>query len=308
MKKDKWIRIGTRESQLAMWQAHFVKNVLEAKGHFCELVPITSDGEIETVKPLYEMGVTGVFTKTLDIALLSGEIDIAVHSLKDVPTKLPVGLCIAAVPKRGDHRDAIVTKENEISWEVEEAVIATSSIRRKAQWLYRFPHHRTENIRGNINTRLKKLESNSSWHGAIFATVGIERIGLAIPHMEILEWMIPAPSQGALGIVCREEDQRLIDICKSLNDESSRLAVDVERGFLRALMGGCATPIACFAEVVNDQLKARAQVISLGPEPEKKELKISFTIEDPQEISKKLADKMLANGGIELVDKMRNSI
>ena len=129
-----------------------------------------------------EMSKSTLLTKTLDIALLANKIDIAVHSLKDVPTKLPEGISLAAVPKRGDYRDALVTKEQNLEWESMQAVIATSSIRRKAQWLYRYPEHRTDNIRGNINTRLEKLKNNDQWHGAIFAAVGIERIALPVPH------------------------------------------------------------------------------------------------------------------------------
>ncbi len=306
--EKQWIRIGTRESQLALWQAEYVKAAFESKGYACVLVPITSDGEIETVKPLYEMGVTGVFTKTLDSALLAGQIDIAVHSLKDVPTQLAEGITLAAVPQRGDYRDALVTKAASLDWDHLHAVIATSSIRRKAQWTYRYKHHRTDNIRGNINTRLAKLVSNPDWHGAIFAAVGIERIQLEVPHMTMLDWMIPAPSQGALGIVCRTDDEAMKAICGHLEDRPTRFAVEVERGFLRALMGGCATPIACHARMEDGLLHAVGQVISLDEEPIKKEIRQSFNPTSSADIAQQLAGEILADGGEKIIEKMRKSI
>ena len=174
---SKVLRIGTRDSQLAVWQATLVQDLLKEMGVASELVYMKSEGDIDTVTPLYALGVTGVFTKTLDAALLNNRIDIAVHSMKDVPTQLAQGIQQTAVLKRASHKDILVYKNgfdflNDFNTT---ATIATGSIRRIAQWLHRYPNHTVENLRGNVNTRLRKLKE-SSWQGAIFAAAGLERI------------------------------------------------------------------------------------------------------------------------------------
>ena len=186
---QKIIRIGTRESQLAVWQATKVKELLAQNGIISTLVYIKSEGDIDLHTPLYEMGVQGIFTKSLDTALLNNTIDVAVHSMKDVPTQLPKGIIQSAVLKRDSYKDILVYKAPLASlsnvlgfidgdWVTATPTlftIATSSIRRKAQWLHRYPNHSIENLRGNVLTRLQKLESEN-WHGAIFAAAGLERI------------------------------------------------------------------------------------------------------------------------------------
>lgn len=169
------IRIGTRDSELALWQAKSVQHQLEYLGYTTELVPIKSTGDIVLNKPLYEMGITGIFTKNLDIAMLNDDIDIAVHSLKDVPTALPKGIVQAAVLKRGNSNDLLVYKDNEEFLAQPKGTIATGSLRRKAMWLNRYPEHKVVDLRGNVNTRLEKL-ANNDWNGAVFAAAGLERI------------------------------------------------------------------------------------------------------------------------------------
>jgi hydroxymethylbilane synthase len=169
----KTIKIGTRDSELALWQANIVKQQLENLGYQTELVPVKSTGDLVLDKPLYELGITGIFTRTLDIAMLNHDIDIAVHSLKDVPTILPKGIVQAAVLKRGNVNDTLVFKDNEEFLSAKNAVIATGSLRRKAQWLNRYPTHTIEDLRGNVNSRLQKLKDNPHWNGAIFAAAGI---------------------------------------------------------------------------------------------------------------------------------------
>jgi len=188
---SKTIRIGTRDSELALYQANIVKQQLEHLGHKTALVPVKSTGDIVLDKPLYELGITGIFTRTLDIAMLNNEIDIAVHSLKDVPTVLPKGIVQGAVLKRGNVRDTLVYKTTEEFLGSRDAVIATSSLRRKAQWLNRYPTHTIEDIRGNVNTRLQKVEDTAHWNGAIFAAAGIGRLNLRPETAVNLEWMIP---------------------------------------------------------------------------------------------------------------------
>ena len=166
------IRIGTRDSELALWQANNVKTKLENLGYVAQLEAVKSEGDLILDKPLYEMGITGIFTKSLDVAMLNGSVDIAVHSMKDVPTKLPLGIVQTAVLERASSEDILVAK-GEIDFE-KPCTIATGSLRRKAQWLHRYPNHTVVDLRGNINTRLQKLKENT-WQGAIFAKAGLER-------------------------------------------------------------------------------------------------------------------------------------
>ena len=247
------IRIGTRDSELALWQAKTVQNQLKTLGYPTEIVSTKSQGDIELSKPLYEMGVTGIFTKALDIALLNGEIDIAVHSMKDVPTALPEGIVVGAVLKRGNPHDVLVYKGDLSFLEAEIATIATSSLRRKAQWLHRYPHHKIENLRGNVNTRLQKLTDNP-WNGAIFAAAGLERINKLPEKHLVLDWMLPAPAQGAIVVVVREDNVALQKKLLPLHDDYTYIATQLERDFLRALEGGCTAPIGAFAEFKDEKL------------------------------------------------------
>nr|WP_314784921.1 hydroxymethylbilane synthase [uncultured Capnocytophaga sp.] len=247
------IRIGTRDSELALWQAKTVQNQLKTLGYPTEIVSTKSQGDIELSKPLYEMGVTGIFTKALDIALLNSEIDIAVHSMKDVPTALPEGIAVGAVLKRGNPHDVLVYKGNLSFLEAEIATIATSSLRRKAQWLHRYPHHNIENLRGNVNTRLQKLTDNP-WNGAIFAAAGLERINKLPEKHLVLDWMLPAPAQGAIVVVVREDNVALQKKLLPLHDDYTYIATQLERDFLRALEGGCTAPIGAFAEFKDEKL------------------------------------------------------
>ncbi len=247
------IKIGTRESRLAVWQATLVQNFLKENEVASELIYIKSEGDVDTVTPLYELGVQGIFTKTLDAALLNYRIDIAVHSMKDVPTKLAAGICQAAVLKRASYKDILVYKNDHAFLEDRnsEATIATGSIRRLAQWLHRYPKHIIENLRGNVNTRLRKAGEHS-WNGAIFAAAGLERINLRPVNSVDLDWMLPAPAQGAIVIVCREDDAYSYEACNVLNDDDTALCTNIEKDFLRALSGGCSTPISALAEVKDD--------------------------------------------------------
>ena len=168
---DKIIRIGTRDSELALWQAHTVQQQLHDLGYKTEIVAVKSQGDILLDKPLYELGITGIFTKTLDIAMLNGQVDIAVHSMKDVPTALPIGIVQAAVLERADVVDILAHKGG-LTFLEQNAIIATGSLRRQAQWLNKYPNHTVVDLRGNVNTRLQKLTDNE-WNGAVFAAAGL---------------------------------------------------------------------------------------------------------------------------------------
>lgn len=278
------IKIGTRESELAVWQAKLVQNRLKEIGVSSELIYIKSEGDVDTVTPLYELGVQGIFTKTLDAALLNKNIDIAVHSMKDVPTQLAAGIKQAAVLKRASYKDILVYKgDKDFLLKMDStARIATSSIRRIAQWLNRYPNHSIENLRGNVNTRLKKVYEND-WHGAIFAAAGLERINLRPENSIDLDWMLPAPAQGAIMVVCREDDSFSFKACETFNDTDSALCTKLERDFLRTLLGGCSTPISALAQVKNDKVIFKGNVCS----PDGKE-KIEIENESSKQETEKL--------------------
>lgn len=256
------IRIGTRDSELALWQAKTVSDQLEYLGYNTALIEIKSAGDLDLEQPLHELGITGVFTKALDIAMINGEIDIAVHSFKDVPTTLPKGIVQAAVLKRGNSNDFLIFKDNEEFLAQQSAIIATGSLRRKAQWLNRYPSHSIVALRGNVNTRLRKLEENK-WNGAIFAGAGLERIGIKPKNAISLGWMIPAPAQGAIMIAAMEANDFVRKACSELNDEETALCTSIEREFLKLLEGGCTAPIGALAYVKKDEVYFKGELLSL---------------------------------------------
>ncbi len=323
MKKN--IRIGTRDSQLAVWQATLVQQQLQQQGTASELVYIKSEGDIDLVTPLYEMGVQGIFTKTLDAALLNNRIDIAVHSMKDVPTQLAKGIQQAAVLTRASYKDLLVYKGDEETlfntlgfvngqWSTDNSsfnihhstfTLATSSIRRKAQWLHRYPHHQLDNLRGNVNTRMQKLADNN-WDGAIFAAAGLERIGLRPANSIELDWMLPAPSQGAIMIVCREDDKDSYDACSLLNDAATALCTKIEKDFLRVLMGGCSTPISALAELRDDTIYFQGNILSLDGK-EKATVSREVPVSGANDLGTKAANELLSNGGDKIREAIRNA-
>jgi hydroxymethylbilane synthase len=249
-----------------VWQATLVQNKLREHKVEAELIYIKSEGDIDTSTPLYELGVQGIFTKALDIALLDGRIDLAVHSMKDVPTQPAKNLSQAAVLERGNYKDLLVYKDvDEINSKGYIAHIATSSVRRAAQWLHKYPGHRIENIRGNVNTRLKKFRE-SDWDGVIFAAAGLERIQLRPENSIELEWMLPAPSQGAIVILCRDSDKETYAICEELNHTESAICTQIEKDFLKALKGGCSTPVSALAIIRNNKILFRGNICSTDGE------------------------------------------
>lgn len=312
---EKILRIGTRESQLALWQANKVKDLLEHAGYSTELIPIKSEGDINLTTPLYEMGVQGIFTRSLDIALLEGRIDLAVHSLKDVPTMLPAGIVQAAVLERASYKDVLVPAQNtapgvtffletlnddEATISSFPSVVATSSIRRRAQWLHRYPQSSMENLRGNVNTRLRKL-AESNWHGAIFATAGLQRIGL-LPHNAIeLDWMLPAPAQGAIVAVCAEHDSFTFEACSSFHHLHTALCTQAEKDFLRTLMGGCSTPISALARIHDQQLLFEGSILTPDGK-EKAVIEKIIPLEEASTIGILAAEELLANGGLAIAE------
>lgn len=254
------MRLATRSSKLALWQANEVAARLKEKGISCEIVPVRSSGDIDLVNPIYEMGVTGVFTRELDIALLSHDADIAVHSLKDVPVITAKGTTIAAVLPRADVHDILIHKGKLPG--KEKFVVATSSIRRRSQWMERFPNHETVNIRGNVETRIQKL-NESDFDGLIMAKAAIDRLEMKLPKTLSLDWMLPAPAQGAIGIACRHDDKHVLARLEKINHQQTFTAVSAERDFLHELKGGCSAPISAHVVIDGDNLTFNGAVHSI---------------------------------------------
>ncbi len=299
------IRIGTRDSELALWQANAVKQQLDATGYETQLVPIVSTGDLRLDKPLHELGITGIFTKTLDVALIRGEIDIAVHSLKDVPTILPAGIVQAAVLKRGNCNDLLVYKNNEEFLAQKEAVIATGSLRRTAQWLNRYPTHTLVGLRGNVNTRLQKLRDND-WNGAIFAAAGLERIGLKPQDSITLDWMLPAPAQGAIMIAALEKEDYILEACAALNHEGTAICTGIEREFLNVLEGGCTAPIGALAFIRKDKGEVTFKGVLLNRDGTKKiEVTQTAPLGEHHKIARECADIVLKRGGKRLMNELQ---
>jgi len=302
---NKTIRIGTRDSELALWQANTVKSKLEDLGYKTELVPVKSTGDLILDKPLYELGITGIFTKTLDVAMISGNVDIAVHSMKDVPTQLPKGILQTAVLERASSGDILVIK-GEIDY-LKPCTIATGSLRRKAQWLHRYENHKVTDLRGNVNTRLQKLQDNE-WQGAIFAKAGLDRINV-LPKQHIdLDWMVPAAAQGAMVIVALENDDFCREATSKLNHKPSEICTHIERDFLRTLEGGCTAPIGALAEIIGERIQFKGVLFSLDGK-KKYEVEKTLPLKNNQEgyksFGKKCALEILENGGSALMSAIK---
>ena len=302
---SKTIRIGTRDSELALYQAKAVQNQLESLGHKTVIVPLKSTGDLVLDKPLYELGITGIFTRTLDIAMLNGDIDIAVHSLKDVPTVLPKGIVQAAVIKRGNVRDTLVFKHNEEFLASKNAIIATGSLRRRAQWLNRYPTHTIVGLRGNVNTRLQKLE-DSDWNGALFAAAGIGRLDIRPEEAVNLEWMIPAPAQGAIMIAALEEDEDTQTILAEINHEETQICTSIERKFLNNLEGGCTAPIGALAYIKDEEVNFEGILLSKDG-TKKVHVKRVKALGEHHDIAQWCADYILDRGGNRLMDELKES-
>ena len=301
----KIIRIGTRDSELALWQAHTVEKKLNDLGFLTEIIAVKSTGDLILDKPLYELGITGIFTKTLDVAMLKGEVDIAVHSMKDVPTALPKGIVQAAVLERANTLDILVHKGN-LDFLNSQGIIASGSLRRKAQWLSKYPLHKVEDLRGNVNTRMQKLQNNN-WSGAIFAAAGLERINLKPSEYLDLNWMIPAPAQGAMLVVAMENDSFTQDALSNLNHKETEICTYIERQFLRTLEGGCTAPIGALATINKKQINFEGVLFSLDGK-QKFTIKKSCNFDSYIDFGHNCANEILQNGGKSLMEDLRKEL
>jgi hydroxymethylbilane synthase len=302
---NKIIRIGTRDSQLALWQAHTVERKLNDLGYQTDVIAIKSTGDLILDKPLYEFGITGIFTKTLDAAMISGQIDIAVHSMKDVPTALPQGIVQCAVLERESTLDILVYNQKPDFHN--EQIIATGSLRRQAQWLNRYPHHNVIDLRGNVNTRLQKLHDNN-WGGAVFASAGLDRLGIKPENHIDLDWMIPAPAQGAMVVVAMGDDIFCCEAASKLNHNLSAICTFIERQFLKELEGGCTAPIGALATVFGNEIRFEGVLCSIDGQ-EKIHIEKTTDISKGREfIGKLCAQEILANGGAEVMEKIKRDL
>ncbi|MFC0345743.1 hydroxymethylbilane synthase [Epilithonimonas hispanica] len=299
------IRIGTRNSPLALWQAHEVESKLQNLGFETEIVPIVSSGDKNLNQPLYALGITGVFTKDLDIALLNKEIDIAVHSLKDVPTQLPQNIQISAVLERDFPEDVLVRNNDAQPLDLNVLKIATSSLRRRAFWLKEFPETEFTDIRGNVQTRLKKLDDGIA-DATVFSLAGIKRMNLDINYEQI-PFLLQAPSQGVVAIASLSDNEILNESLKSISHKETEICVTIEREFLKTLEGGCTAPIGAKAEMVNGQIRFLGRLCSLDGKNciETDEI---FNWNDSENFGEKIALEVLKNGGKELMDEIRKSL
>jgi hydroxymethylbilane synthase len=300
---SKTIRIGTRDSELALWQAHTVERKLNVMGYHTEIIAVKSTGDLILNVPLYELGITGIFTKTLDVAMINGTIDIAVHSMKDVPTALPKGIVQAAVLERATVSDILVTKGNS-DFAIDAVTIATGSLRRQAQWLNRYPHHSVVDLRGNVNTRLKKLAEND-WNGAIFAEAGLERIDLLPDSYTRLDWMIPAPAQGAMVVVAMEKDIFCYEAVAKLNHGPSDVATYIERQFLKRLEGGCTAPIGALVTFINSEIRLEGVLLSIDGKERLHIDKVLPAGSNYMNFGNDCADEILQNGGAGLMAQIK---
>lgn len=305
MNSMKSIRIGTRNSALALWQAREVARHLQNHNYLTEITPIVSSGDKNLNQPLYSLGITGVFTRDLDIALLNDEIDIAVHSLKDIPTQLPHNIELIAHLERDYPQDVLIRRQSAKDKEFHELKLATSSLRRRAFWSKHYPDTQFFDIRGNIQTRLQKLEEQD-FDATILSLAGIKRMKMDINY-EMLPVMIPAAAQGVIAIAGHSEKPEINEILQSINHKQTQICVEMERNFLSTLEGGCTAPIGAFAEKIENQIRFKGALCSLDG---KNYIAIdeSFEYNEEENFGEKFANIVLENGGRELMAEIKSQL
>lgn len=304
------IRIGTRKSQLALVQTHWVQAQLQKlfPDITFEVHSMSTQGDKILDVALAKIGDKGLFTKELEVGMLSQEIDFAVHSLKDLPTHLPEGLTLAAITERENPADALVVHEKHFDKQIDTlpqgAVIGTSSLRRLAQLRHHFPHFTFKDIRGNLNTRMAKLDAGE-YDGIILAVAGLERLGMSDRIHQILpqEISLHAVGQGALGIECRASDNELISMLKGIEHAVSRDRCLAERAFLRQLEGGCQVPIGVNTVIDGENLTLSGIVASVDGKDLVKDT-VTGLASDAEEVGKELAERMRKQGANEILEKI----
>ena len=305
------LRIGTRGSKLALWQANFISGLISDKYPELqtEIQIIKTTGDAILSSPLSEIGGKGVFVKEIEEGLLSRQIDIAVHSMKDVPTILPQGLSIGAVAKRHDPRDALVSKEGQaLSKLPEGARVGTGSLRRASQLLHHYPGFKIVSIRGNVDTRIRKLKEGHEYDAIVLAMAGLQRMGLGEEVTEIIapEEVLPAPGQGIIAIECREDDPETMDILRAINHNETEYQAISERAFLLRLGGDCNVPVGCYALLNKDSINLRGIISS----PDGKVLikrEANAPIDEARQLGGQLAELILDGGGDKILEELSRS-
>jgi hydroxymethylbilane synthase len=303
------IRIATRQSRLALWQAEHVATLLRAAHRDLEvtLVPMTTQGDRILDRALADVGGKGLFIKELELAMADNRADIAVHSMKDVPSELPEGMCLAAMLPRADPRDAFVSNRfDSFDTLPQGARVGTSSLRRQSQLLATRPDLELLTLRGNVDTRLRKLDENH-YDAIILAAAGLLRLGLEhrISHYIDVERSVPAVGQGIIGIECRATDTHSIERVAVLNDPQSWKCCEAERSFAERLQGSCQSPIGGFADILDGQLQLRGVIAS----PDGREIYRGNNAGSPTEaknLGRALAERLLAAGAAALLERLRN--
>ena len=300
-----------------MWQTERVRALLRQHGFETERIEIKTTGDLTPDVPLARIGSRALFTKQIDDALLEGRIDLAVHSLKDLPTQLPAGITIAAVGVREDPRDALVGR-GPLRWAdlQKGAVIATSSLRRRAQILNLRPDLVVADIRGNVDSRLAKLDARPEWTGTILAVAGLVRLGMAQRIGERLspEVVLPAPGQGALAVTVRTDDGKVREAVRhGVHHEASAIPVAAERAFLRRLEGGCQVPVAAYAELSDAPasiLRLHGKIVSIGGEKvvSGHESGPASSESAADELGTTLAERLLSQGAAEILTEVRSAV
>jgi len=299
----KSIKIGTRKSRLAVWQAETVASEIQKLGFDTEIVPVVSQGDKNQFKPLYSMGITGIFTKDLDIALLNKEIDVAVHSLKDVPTILPSDIFISSVLQRDFPQDVLVRSSKAKNKPLAQLSIATSSLRRRAFWINEFPNTDFSDIRGNVETRIGKIE-NGLADATLLSFAGIKRMNLDVEYEEV-PFLLQAPAQGVIGCASLIENTELTEVLKKINHEETQKCVEIERGFLRHLEGGCTAPIGAKCTMKGDVVHFEGRLVNLLGN---KRVDIKEEIAWRDNLGVLFAQKILENGGGEIMQEIKTQL
>jgi hydroxymethylbilane synthase len=287
---------------LALWQANWVKAHLEALGETCRIEIIRTTGDKITDVPLAKVGTKGLFTKEIEEALLDGRVDLAVHSLKDLPTVMPAGLVVTAIPEREDPRDALVGRH--LAGIPRKAVIGTSSLRRSAQLRALRPDLQVRDLRGNLDTRLRKLDEGQ-YDAIVLASAGLRRLGWTTRIAEAIDVdvLCPAAGQGALAVETRADGGHAARLCARLDHAPTRAAVTAERAALESLGGGCQVPIGAFAEIDNSRMFLRAVVISPEGDTVVKS-HIEGSSEDAVSLGRRLGERLLASGASQILEQV----
>jgi hydroxymethylbilane synthase len=302
------LRVGTRASPLARWQAEWVAAQLRQRGVEVELTPITTTGD-RRQGAIAGFGGEGVFTKEIEAALLDGRIDLAVHSLKDLPTAAVPGLCLAAVPHRASAADVLVsTRAASLDELPEGATVGTGSLRRRTQLLHFRRDLQMKDIRGNVDTRLRKL-AEGNYDALVLAEAGLRRLGLEQHITQVLPWeiVLPAPGQGAMALETRADDGPPRHIAAELNHPPTHAAVTAERTLLAALQGGCLAPVAALGRVDGDRLTLVGRVLSCDG-TRRIEAADAATIAEAAALGRQVADALLTQGAGELIRAARESL